>query len=157
MESGPDHPHRMCLLPMTSKNLAGGYVVIGQDCLCQRPPRVSPVGLADNQLDQVQQELLAACQLIQPPLFPVECFMKSRRRKLVRANKHRVECIALTGPTSSTPKHKTCITSFAAYKQHGRGLKAEPNRNYSPTSNRCRGDDRLTSRQKVSDLSKRDA
>ena len=26
-------------------------------------------GLADHQLDKIQQELLAACQLIQPPYF----------------------------------------------------------------------------------------
>ena len=30
-----------------------------------------PAGLAENQIDKIQQELLAACQLIQPPYFPV--------------------------------------------------------------------------------------
>ncbi|QQD27169.1 hypothetical protein ICJ33_24415 [Pseudomonas simiae] len=34
-------------------------------------PLFPPMGLAHNQLDKVQQESLAACQLIQPAYFPV--------------------------------------------------------------------------------------
>ena len=52
-------------------NLGGGYVVIGQDCDESGQPIFPPAGLAANQLDKIQQQLLAACQFIQPPYFPV--------------------------------------------------------------------------------------
>jgi ATP-dependent DNA helicase RecG len=42
-----------------------------------------PVGLADNQLDKIQRELLAHCQLIQPPYFPVLSIDEVEGRKLI--------------------------------------------------------------------------
>ena len=44
----------------------GGYVVIGQDCDANGQPVFPPQGLPDKQLDKIQRELLAHCQLIQP-------------------------------------------------------------------------------------------
>jgi ATP-dependent DNA helicase RecG len=41
------------------------------------------VGLADNQLDKIQRELLAHCQLIQPPYFPVLSIEEVEGRKLI--------------------------------------------------------------------------
>jgi ATP-dependent DNA helicase RecG len=41
------------------------------------------VGLADNQLDKIQRELLAHCQLIQPPYFPVLSIDEVEGRKLI--------------------------------------------------------------------------
>lgn len=61
----------VCAFANDFANLGGGYVVIGQDCDANGLPVFPPVGLADNQLDKIQQELLAHCQLIQPPYFPV--------------------------------------------------------------------------------------
>ncbi|GAB1386441.1 ATP-binding protein [Melaminivora sp.] len=61
----------LCAFANDFENLGGGYVVIGQDCDAHGQPVFPPVGLAAHQLDKVQQELLAACQLIQPPYFPV--------------------------------------------------------------------------------------
>lgn len=46
-------------------------------------PVFPPVGVADNQLDKTQQELLAACQSIQPPYFPVLSIEKVEGRKLI--------------------------------------------------------------------------
>lgn len=43
-------------------------MVIGQDCDASGQPMFPPVGLAANRLDKIQQELLAAGQLIQPPI-----------------------------------------------------------------------------------------
>lgn len=60
----------LCAFANDFENLGGGYVVIGQDCDADGRPLFPPVGLAENQLDRIQQELLAACQLIQPPYFP---------------------------------------------------------------------------------------
>jgi len=61
----------LCAFANDFENLGGGYVVIGQDCNANGQTLFPPMGLADNQLDKIQQELLAACQLIQPALFPV--------------------------------------------------------------------------------------
>ncbi len=46
-------------------------MVIGQDSDADGQAVFPPVGLRANQLDKIQRELLAACQLIQPPYFPV--------------------------------------------------------------------------------------
>ena len=61
----------LCAFANDFENLGGGYVVIGQDCDANGQPIFPPTGLAAKQLDKVQQELLAACQLIHPPYFPV--------------------------------------------------------------------------------------
>ena len=61
----------ICAFANDFENLSGGYMVIGQDCDAHKQPVFPPVGLAANQLDKIQQELLAACQLMQPPDFPV--------------------------------------------------------------------------------------
>lgn len=53
------------------ENLGGGYIVIGQDCDANGQPMFPPVGLQDNQLDPIQRELLAYCNLIQPTYFPI--------------------------------------------------------------------------------------
>ena len=53
------------------ENLGGGYIVIGQNCDDDGVPIFPPEGLADNQLDKIQQELLGFCNLIQPAYFPV--------------------------------------------------------------------------------------
>lgn len=61
----------VCAFANDFGNLGGGYVVIGQDSNASSRPIFPPVGLADNQLDKIQRELLAACQLIQSPYFPL--------------------------------------------------------------------------------------
>ena len=73
----------LCAFANDFENLGGGYVVIGQDCDANGQLVFPPVGLADNQLDKIQQELLAACQLIQPPYFPVLCLEEVEGRKLI--------------------------------------------------------------------------
>lgn len=61
----------VCAFANDFANLGGGYIVIGQDCDAGGQPVFPPVGLADNQLDKIQLELLAHCQSIQPPYFPM--------------------------------------------------------------------------------------
>lgn len=58
-------------------------MVIGQDCDANGQPVFPPVGLAENQLDKIQRELLAHCQLIQPPYFPVLSIEEVEVRKLI--------------------------------------------------------------------------
>jgi hypothetical protein len=56
----------LCAFANDFENLGGGYVVIGQDCDAAGMPVLPPVGLQENQLDKIQQELLGFCNLIQP-------------------------------------------------------------------------------------------
>lgn len=49
----------VCAFANDFENLGGSYVVIGQDCDAHGQPVFPPVGLADNQLDKIQQELLS--------------------------------------------------------------------------------------------------
>lgn len=60
----------LCAFANDFENLGGGYVVIGQDCDASGMPVFPPVGVPDDQLDKIQQELLGFCNLIQPPYFP---------------------------------------------------------------------------------------
>jgi len=73
----------LCAFANDFENLGGGYVVVGQDCNTNGQPVFPPVGLADNQLDKIQQELLATCQSIQPPYFPVLSIEEVEGRKLI--------------------------------------------------------------------------
>ncbi|VFN03909.1 MAG: ATP-dependent DNA helicase RecG [Candidatus Kentron sp. G] len=54
----------LCAFANDFENLGGGYVVIGQDCDEHGQPLFPPLGLPGNQLDKIQQELLAVCQLL---------------------------------------------------------------------------------------------
>jgi ATP-dependent DNA helicase RecG len=61
----------LCAFANDFGNLGGDYMVIGQGCAAGGGPIFPRVDLPDNQLDKIQRELLAHCQLIQPPYFPV--------------------------------------------------------------------------------------
>lgn len=60
----------ICAFANDIENLGGGYIVIGVDCDDAGQPMFPPKGLADNQLDKIQRELLGHCQSIQPPYAP---------------------------------------------------------------------------------------
>ncbi|HLP41012.1 MAG TPA: ATP-binding protein [Fibrobacteria bacterium] len=61
----------LCAFANDFENLGGGYVIIGQDCDTDGLPVFPPVGVSETQVDRIQQELLAICNLIQPAYFPV--------------------------------------------------------------------------------------
>lgn len=73
----------LCAFANDFENLGGGYVVIGQDCDDHGQPVFPPVGLPENQLDTIQQALLAACQLIQPSYFSALSIEEVEGRKLI--------------------------------------------------------------------------
>lgn len=73
----------ICAFANDFANLGGGYVVIGQDCDANGQPAFPPMGLDDHRLDGIQQELLAYCQLIQPPYFPILSVEVVEDRKLI--------------------------------------------------------------------------
>ena len=60
----------LCAFANDFENLGGGYVIIGQDCDEHGQPVFPPVGLSNEQLDAIQQDLLTRCSLIQPPYYP---------------------------------------------------------------------------------------
>jgi len=73
----------LCAFANDFENLGGGYVVIGQDCDDEGRPVFPPKGLADNQLDMIQRELLQSCNLIQPPYFPMLSVERFEDRNLI--------------------------------------------------------------------------
>ncbi len=73
----------LCAFANDFENLGGGYLIIGQDCDENGRPIFPPAGLNDNQLDPIQQQLLAFCNQIQPPYFPVLSVEEYEGRKLI--------------------------------------------------------------------------
>ncbi|OHC61862.1 MAG: transcriptional regulator [Rhodocyclales bacterium GWA2_65_19] len=97
----------LCAFANDFENLGGGYVVIGQDCDANGRPVFPPVGLAENRLDKIQQELLAACQLIQPPYFPALSVVEVEGRKLIVLQAPGGMNRPYKAPASVSAKHKT--------------------------------------------------
>ena len=61
----------LCAFANDFENLGGGYIVIGQECDENGQPIFPPAGIPDARLDKIQRELLAYCNQIQPPYFPI--------------------------------------------------------------------------------------
>ena len=73
----------LCAFANDFENLGGGYVVIGQDCDANGQPIFPPVGVQADQLDKIQQELLAYCNQIQPTYFPILSIEQCEGRNLI--------------------------------------------------------------------------
>ena len=73
----------LCAFANDFENLGGGYIILGQHCDANGRPEFPPVGLPEDRLDTIQQELLAACHLIQPPYFPALSVEDVDGRKLI--------------------------------------------------------------------------
>ena len=97
----------LCAFANDFENLGGGYVVIGQDCDADGQPIFPPAGLPDHQLDKIQQELLAYCQTVQPPYFPVLSVERVEGRNLIVLWAPGGQNRPYKVPASVTAKHKT--------------------------------------------------
>ena len=97
----------ICAFANDFQNLGGGYVIIGQDCDAHGQPIFPPVGLAHNELDKIQQELLANCQLIQPPYFPILSVVEVEHRTLIVLWAPGGQNRPYKAPASVSSKHKT--------------------------------------------------
>ena len=143
----------VCAFANDFENLGGGYVVIGQDCDANGQPVFPPVGLADNQLDKIQQELLSACQLIQPPYFPALSVQEIEGRKLVvlqvPGGMHR----PYKAPSSVGAKHKTWHYYIRRYSSTVEAKGGTEQELLSLTA-QVPWDDRFNQQAKLSDLSK---
>ena len=143
----------LCAFANDFENLGGGYVVIGLDCDAHGQPIFPPVGLPDNQLDKIQQELLAACQLLQPPYFPALSVEEVEGRKLVvlqaPGGMHR----PYKAPASVSAKHKTWhyyIRRYSSTVEAKGGAEQE----LLSLAAQVPWDDRFNQKAKLSDLSK---
>lgn len=143
----------LCAFANDFENLGGGYVVIGQDCDANGQPLFPPVGLAENQLDKIQQELLAACQLIQPPYFPALSIqtVEGRRLMVLQApgGMHR----PYKAPASVGAKHKTWHYYIRRYSSTVEA-KGETEQELLSLTAQVPWDDRYAQQALVGDLSK---
>ena len=97
----------VCAFANDFENLGGGYVVIGQECDANGAPVFPPKGLATNQLDKIQQELLAYCNSLQPPYFPVLSVEVVEGRNLLVLWAPGGQNRPYKAPASVVAKHKT--------------------------------------------------
>ena len=143
----------VCAFANDFENLGGGYVVIGQDCDANGLPVFPPVGLPDNQLDKIQQELLAACQLIQPPYFPALSVHEIEGRKLVVLQAPGGMNRPYKAPASISAKHKTWHYYIRRYSSTVEAKGGTEQELLSLTA-QVPWDDRFNQQAKLSDLSK---
>jgi ATP-dependent DNA helicase RecG len=127
--------------------------VIGQDCDENGQPVLPPVGLQDNQLDKIQQELLAACQLIQPPYFPVLSVEVVDGRKLIVLQAPGGMNRPYKAPASVTAKHKSWHYYIRRYSSTVEA-KGQTEQELRDLAANVPWDDRLAQQAKVNDLSK---
>lgn len=143
----------LCAFANDFENLGGGYVVIGQDCDADGQPVFPPVGLPANQLDKVQQELLAACQLIQPPYFPVLTLEVVDGRNLIVLWAPGGQTRPYKVPASVIAKHKTWHYYIRRYSSTVEA-KGETEQELLSLAAKVPWDDRFNQTAQVSDLSK---
>ena len=143
----------LCAFANDFANLGGGYVVIGQDCDADGKPVFPPVGLAENQLDKIQRELLAACQLIQPPYFPLVSVDRVDGRHLIVLHAPGGMNRPYKAPASVTAKHKTWHYYIRRYSSTVEA-KGEDERELLGLTANVPWDDRLAQQARIEDLSR---
>ena len=143
----------LCAFANDFENLGGGYVVIGQDCDANDQPIFPPTGLAANQLDKIQQELLAACQLIQPPYFPALSMEVVEGRHLIVLQAPGGMNRPYKAPASVTAKAKTWHYYIRRYSSTVEA-KGETERELLNLTAQVPWDDRYAQQASVDDLSK---
>lgn len=143
----------ICAFANDFENLGGGYIVIGQDCDSDGLPVFPPVGLADNQLDKIQQELLGYCQQIQPPYFPILSFEKVEERNLVILWAPGGQNRPYKVPESVTAKTKTAHFYIRRYSSTVRAL-GELEQELLSLTAKIPFDDRLAHGASINDLSR---
>ena len=65
------------------ENLGGGYVIIGQDCNEDGQPIFPRLACGTTSWTRFSGELLATCNLIQPPYFPILSIEKVKGKNLL--------------------------------------------------------------------------
>jgi ATP-dependent DNA helicase RecG len=146
----------LCAFANDFHNLGGGYVVIGQNCDATGLPIFPPAGIPEGQIDKIQRELLAYCQLIQPPYFPqvtLETLEEAEGKSVLILRALGSSLRPHKAPSSVTSKNKTWhyyIRRFANTVE----AKGETERELFSLASRVPFDDRSNHSAKISDLSK---
>ena len=142
----------LCAFANDFENLGGGYVVIGQECDATGRPVFPPTGLPADALDRIQQELLAHCQLIQPPYFPVLSVEQVEGRTLLVLWAPGGQNRPYKVPAAVTAKHKTWHYYIRRYTStvEARG---ETEQELLSLAAKLPFDDRLNQQARVADLS----
>jgi ATP-dependent DNA helicase RecG len=143
----------LCAFANDFENLGGGYVVIGQDCDPNGLPIFPAVGLLENQLDKIQQELLAACQLIHPPYFPALSIHEIEDQRLIVLQAPGGLNRPYKAPASVSAKHKTWHYYIRRYTSTVEAKGATEQELLTLTA-QVPFDDRFAQQARVSDLSK---
>jgi ATP-dependent DNA helicase RecG len=143
----------LCAFANDFENLGGGYLVIGQDCDAQGIPIFPPTGLAKPELDKVQQELLAACQLIQPHYFPTLTVHTVQGRHLIVLWAPGGQNRPYKAPASVHAKHKAWHYYIRRYSSTVEA-KGEAEQELLSLTAKVPFDDRFAQSAKMSDLSR---
>jgi ATP-dependent DNA helicase RecG len=143
----------LCAFANDFENLGGGYVVIGQDCDADGRPVFPPVGLPDNQLDKIQRELLAHCQLIQPPYFPVLSLEVVGGRNLIVLQAPGGQTRPYKAPEAVTANKKTWRYYIRRYSSTVE-VKGDTEQELLSLAAKVPFDDRFNQFARVDDLSK---
>lgn len=128
-------------------------MVIEQDCDVNGQPVFPPVGLADNQFDKIQQKLLAACQLIRPPYFPVLSLEEVEGRKLTVLWAPNGQNRPYKAPEAVTANKKTWRYYIRRYSSTVEA-KGETEQELLSLAARVPFDDRYNQSARIDDLSK---
>ena len=142
----------LCAFANDFANLGGGYVVIGQDCDANGQPVFPPVGLADNQLDKIQRELLAHCQLIQPPYFPTLSVEQVEGRNLLVPWAPGGQTRPYKVPAAVTARHKTWNAYIRRYSSTVEA-QGDDEQELLSLAAKVPFDDRYCQRARIDDLS----
>ncbi len=143
----------LCAFANDFENLGGGYVVIGQDCDADGRPIFPPVGLPTHQLDKIQRELLAHCQLIQPPYFPALSLEVVEGRHLIVLQAPGGQTRPYKAPEAVTAKNKVWKYFIRRYSSTVEA-KGDAEQELLSLTAKVPFDDRFNQFARVDDLSK---
>lgn len=111
------------------------------------------MGLLDNQLDKIQRELLAHCQLIQPPYFPVLSVEEVEGRKLIVLWAPGGQNRPYKAPDAVTAKKKTWHHYIRRYSSTVEA-KGDTQQELLSLASKVPFDDRYNQSARIDDLSK---
>ncbi|KAE9646188.1 transcriptional regulator [Pseudomonas sp. PB103] len=143
----------LCAFANDFENLGGGYIVIGQECDEHGVPLFPPQGIADQDIDKIQLELLAACQSIRPAYFPVLSVEEVESRKLIVLWAPGGQNRPYKAPAAVTAKHRSLHYYIRRYSSTVEA-KGEIEHELLSLAAKVPFDDRFNLGARVTDLSK---
>ncbi|WP_353401087.1 AlbA family DNA-binding domain-containing protein [Duganella hordei] len=143
----------LCAFANDFENLGGGYIVIGQDCDAEGRPATPPIGVAENQIDKIQRELLAACQQIHPPYFPILSICEVDSRKLIVLHAPGGMNRPYKAPSSVSSRHKSWHYYIRRYSSTVEA-KGDAEQELLTLTANVPFDDRAAQQARISDLSR---